>query len=146
MLLGDMASAVIAELATVDAATWNHVPAPDVWSIGKDAEHVIEAGDYHLWIVRRTTGTTTTAGGRPTIERVRLTTELSRKEATEVLGQRVDASAALIRGLSDAHLDLPTRPPRAGEPTLEQTIERVLIAHYEVHRKQIASKARLRGG
>jgi len=145
VLLGDMASAVIAELTTVDAATWNHVPAADVWSIGKDAEHVIEAGDYHLWIVRRTIGTTT-ASGRPTIERARLTSELSRKEATGVLGQRADASAALIRGLSDAHLDLPTRPPRAGEPTLEQTIERVLIAHYEVHRLQIACKARLRGG
>jgi hypothetical protein len=46
----------------------------------------------------------------------------------------------LIRGLSDEQLDLETRPPRAGGQCLAETIERVLIGHYEVHRASIEAK------
>jgi hypothetical protein len=47
---------------------------------------------------------------------------------------------ALVRGLADDQLDLPTRPPRARSGRLAETIELVLIGHYHGHRREIETK------
>ena len=117
------------------------VPAPGVWSIGKDAAHVAEAAAYHQWIVRLTIGEKVSSR-RPAIERQELTTELTPIQAVDLLRQRTAAGAALIRSLSDDQLDLPTRPPRARASLLAETIEHVLIGHYDVHRREIERKLR----
>ena len=51
----------------------------------------------------------------------------------------------LVARLTDDQLDLPTRPPQAGTPTLATTIRRVLIGHYDDHREAIDAKLRAMG-
>ena len=41
------ASELIAVVAEIEPDHWQRVPAPGVWAIGKDAEHVIDATGYH---------------------------------------------------------------------------------------------------
>ena len=138
------ASELIAVVAEIEPDHWQHVPAPGVWAIGKDAEHVIDATDYHVWIVRRTLGQRVSSR-RPVLERRRLTTELSPREAVERLRRRSAEGAALIAGLTDVQLDLPTQPPRGRDQRLGETIERVMIGHYEAHRAEIVAKDRALG-
>ena len=133
------AAAFIAVIAPTDLDRWKRIPAPGVWSVGKDAEHVIEATGYHEWIVRLTLGEAVPSR-RPTLERSRLTTDLSPAQAVELLRRRTEEVSSLIRGLTDTQLDLPTRPPRARSETLAATIERVLIGHVDAHRGQIEAK------
>jgi hypothetical protein len=125
---------VAALVETVAPEAWDRLPASAVWSIGKDAEHLSEAADVHLWIVRRTLRLPAPAR-RPTMERSRLTTDLSPAAASELLRKRIDEGAALIGALTDDQLATPTRPPRAGDPPLGSTIERV-----RVHRDAIEAK------
>ena len=128
-------------MAEIEPDHWQRVPAPGVWAIGKDAEHVIDATGYHEWIVRRTLRQRVSSR-RPVLERRRLTTELSPREAVERLRRCSTEGAALIAGLTDAQLDLPTQPPRARDQRLAETIERVMIGHYETHRAEIVAKDR----
>ena len=137
------AAAVGDLLANVPLDRWMHVPGPGVWSIGKEAEHLSEAAVYHQWIVKLTIGERV-GSRRPTIERSRMTTDLSPRKAIDLLLDRANEGAALVRALSEEQLDLPTRPPRAGDERLAATIERVLIGHYRVHLDAIATH--LRGG
>jgi hypothetical protein len=120
---------------------WRHVPSPGVWSIGKDAEHVTEAAMYHQWIIRTTIGDDVSPR-RPAIERNRMTTVLSPLEAVELLRQRTEDGATLLLALTDRQLDLATRPPRARAQRLAETIERVLVGHYDAHRSAIEAKLR----
>jgi hypothetical protein len=53
--------------------------------------------------------------------------------------------ASLILDLTHEQLDLPTRPPRARGQLLGETIERVLIGHYDTHRAEIEAKLRALG-
>jgi len=115
------------------------VPSPGVWSVGKDAEHLAEAAVYHQWIIRKTIGQPVSSH-RPRLERNHLTTSRSPLDAVDVLRQRTEASANLIRALTDEQLDLPTRPPRARDANLAETVERVLIGHYRAHHEDISAK------
>ena len=72
--LQEAADQPVGVLESVDEESWGHVPGPGTWSIGREAEHVAEAGEYQ-----------------------------------------------------------PTRPPRAKGQRLGETIERVLIGHYDMH-------------
>ena len=137
--LDEAAAALIATIAQIEPDRWQHIPAPGVWAIGKDAEHVIEAAGYHQWIVRLTIGQKVSSR-RPVLERQVLTTGLSPSQAVEQLRCRTEEGAALILGLSDEQLRLPTRPPRAPSQALADTIELVLIAHYHAHRRDIEAK------
>ena len=137
--LGDAAEVLIAVLGDVPLDRWMHVPGPGVWSVGKDVEHLAEAAVYHQWIIRMTIGEPVPSR-RPPLERSRLTTSLSPLDAVALLRQRTDESATLIRALTDEQLGLPTRPPRARDQGLAETIERVLIGHYRAHQDDIASK------
>jgi hypothetical protein len=112
-----------------------------VWSVGKDAAHVAEAAAYHQWIVRLTIGQNV-SWRRPIIERQELTTTMTAQQALDLIRQRTEEGAALISSLSDEQLDLPTRPPRARGQALADTIELVLIGHYDVHRRDIERKLR----
>lgn len=69
-----------------------------------------------------------------------MTTDLSALEAVDQIRRRTDDAAQLIGGLSDEQLDLPTRPPRANAQRLAETIERVLIGHYDAHWADIERK------
>lgn len=138
------ALAFIRVIAGLEPARWDRVPAPGVWSVGKDTEHLSEAAAYHQWIVRLSIGEKV-ASRRPSIERSRLTTTLSSREAVDLLRLRTDAGMGLVAGLTDDQLDLPTRPPRAGTPSLATTIRRVLIGHYLDHRGAIEAKLRAMG-
>jgi uncharacterized damage-inducible protein DinB len=133
------ADAVIALVADVQPDDWTRVPGPGVWSVGKDVEHLLEAAVYHQWIVRMTIGRPVSSR-RPQLERKRLTTDLSSGEAIDLLRRRTADGVALIQTLTADRLDLPTRPPRARDQTLQDTIERVLIGHYRVHGTDIARK------
>jgi len=133
------AAALIAVLERVDSQQWMFVPGPGVWSIGKDAAHVAEAAVYHQWIVRRTIGEKASSQ-RPSIERQQLTTALTAQEAADLILYRTGEGAALIRNLTDEQLDLPTNPPRARAARLADTIEQVLIGHYDGHRREIERK------
>jgi hypothetical protein len=135
------ASSLIAVVAEIEPERWRHIPGPGVWAISKDAEHVVEAAGYHEWIVRRTIGDGVSSR-RPTLERSRLTSELSPSEAVERLGRCSAEAVKLIHGLTDAQLDLPTQPPRARGEALAGTIERVLIGHYTTHHADIEAKRR----
>ena len=116
-----------------------------MWSIGKDAEHVIEAAGYHQWIVRLTIGQKVPSR-RPVLERTQLTTDLSPQEAVALLRRRTEEGIELLLGLTDDQLNLPTRPPRARSQVLATTIELVLIGHYDTHRGDIEAKSRTRSG
>ena len=133
------ATALIVVIEGVDSVRWAAVPGPGVWSVGKEAEHVSEAAALHLWIVRRTLGAASSSG-RPSIERRRLTTDLSPTTAATRLRQRADALIAVVESLSEDRLELPTKPPRAGSPSLATTIGRLAIGHLDVHRIAITAK------
>ena len=141
--LDEAAAALIAVIEHIQPDRWRHVPAPGVWAIGKDAEHVIEAAGYHQWIVRLTIGQKVSSR-RPVLERKRLITDLSPQQAVVQLRRRTDEGAELILGLTDEQLNLPTRPPRARSQALAETIELVLIGHYGAHRGDIEAKGRAR--
>jgi hypothetical protein len=126
-------------IESVGPDRWECVPGPGIWSIGKDAQHVADAGLYHQWIVRLTIGESISAR-RPMIERARLVPDLSRDDAVGLLRRRTDEARHLIARLTDADLDRPTKPPRARQETLATTIERVLIGHHDVHRRAIEAK------
>ena len=137
--LDEAAAALISVIAQIEADRWWHIPAPGVWSIGKDAEHVIEAAGYHQWIVRLTIGQKVPSR-RPVLERKQLTTDLSPQQAVALLRRRTEEGIELLLGLTDDQLNLPTRPPRARSQVLADTIELVLIAHYDAHRGDIDAK------
>ena len=143
--LDEAAAALIAVIAHIEPDRWRHIPAPGVWSIGKDVEHVIEAAGYHQWIVRLTIGQKVPSR-RPVLERKQLTTDLSPQEAVALLRRRTEEGSQLILGLTDEQLNLPTRPPRARSQALAETIELVLIGHYDTHRGDIEAKSRTRYG
>lgn len=138
--LRKVAAALITVVESIDDR-WSHVPAPGVWSIGKEAEHVAEAAVYHQWIVRLTIGEAVSSR-RPAIERNLMTTARSPSEVVELLRVRTEDGARLLLDLTDAQLHRPTRPPRARAQVLADTIERVLIGHYDIHRAEIESKLR----
>lgn len=135
------AAGLIAILEPIDEDRWRHVPEPGVWSISKDAEHVVEAAAYHQWIVRLTIGDRVPKR-KPVLERLRMTSELSPAEAIDLLRQRMEEGARLLLDLTDEQLDLVTRPPRARSQVLGDTIERVLIGHYRAHAADIEAKLR----
>jgi uncharacterized damage-inducible protein DinB len=133
------AAALILLLQRIEPKRWTHVPGASVWSVGKDAAHVAEAAAYHQWIVRLTIGQKVSSR-RPGIERQELTTSMTAEEVVDLIRQRTEESAALISNLSDEQLALPTRPPRAHEQVLADTINQVLIGHYHAHRRDIERK------
>ncbi len=77
---------------------------------------------------------------RPVLERRQMTSTLSQREAAELIRQRVEEGALLIINLTDEQLDLPTKPPRANGQVLGDTIDRVLIGHFDTHRAAIEAK------
>ena len=95
--LAEASAAVIAVIAHIEPDRWRHIPAPGVWSIGKDVEHVIEAGGYHQWIVRFTIGAEASSR-RPVLEREQLTTDLAPQHAVSLLRRRTEEGANLILG------------------------------------------------
>jgi hypothetical protein len=135
------AAALVSLLEGIDPERWSYIPGPSVWSIGKDAAHVAEAAVYHQWIVRLTIGEKVSSR-RPVIERRELTTAMTSQQVIDLIRKRTYQDRALISGLSDEQLTLPTRPPRARAQVLADTIERVLIGHYHVHRRDIERKLR----
>ena len=139
--LREAAERLIAVIAPIDDDHWRLVPEPGVWSIGKDSEHVAEASVYHQWIVRLTIGQKVSSR-RPALERRHMTSDLSPAEAAELIRLRAEDGARLVLDLTDEQLDLPTRPPRANAQRLAETIERVLIGHYDAHRDDIEAKLR----
>ena len=110
--LDEAAAALIAVVAHIETDRWRRIPAPGVWSIGKDAEHVIEAAGYHQWIVA-------SRSGRRCLRDVRSSNVSSspptcrHEEAVALLRRRTEEGGELILGLTDEQLNLPTRPPRA---------------------------------
>ena len=139
--LDEAADALIAVIADIEPDRWQHIPAPGVWAIGKHAEHVIEAAGYHQWIVRLTIGQKVSSR-RPVLERKVLTTNLSPSQAVEQLRRRTEEGVELILGLTDEQLRLLTKRPRARSQALAETIELVLIGHYDAHRDDIEAKSR----
>ena len=138
--LNEAVAALIAVIEHIEPDRWRHIPAPGVWAIGKDAEHVIEAAGYHQWIVRLTIGQKVTSR-KPVLERKQLTTDLSPAEAVALLRRRTEEGVELVLGLTDEQLSLPTRPPRARGQVLAETIELVLIDHHDGHRGDIEAKS-----
>ena len=130
---------MLAVIESVDDRAWRHMSDPTTWSISKDAEHIAEASGYHQWIVRRTIGDRVPSP-KPTLERKRMTSELSQAELVALISERTDAGLALLRSLTDEQLDLVTNPPRARNQRLADTIELVLIGHYDGHRQEIEGK------
>ena len=139
--LREAAAALIAVVERVEPERWGHVPAPGVWSVGKDAEHAAEGAARHQWFVRLTIGERVSSS-RPAVERKQLTTALSPREAADLLRQRTDEGARLVQGLSDEQLDLPARPPGARARSLAETIDGALIGHLNHHRDEIEAKLR----
>jgi uncharacterized damage-inducible protein DinB len=139
--LREAAGTLIDVVDQVEEDRWSLVPGTGVWSIGKDAEHVADAASYHQWIVRHTIGEAASSQ-RPLIERTRMTTAHSPRQVIEMVRARTEEGVRLLLSLTDAQLDLPTRPPRARGQGLEETIERVLIGHYNAHRADIEAKLR----
>jgi uncharacterized damage-inducible protein DinB len=135
------ADALVAAVEGIDGDEWHRVPEPGTWSIGKDAEHVAEAARYHQWIVRLTIGEKVSSR-RPVLERKQMTSALSPREAAELIRQRVEEGVRLVLALTDAQLAQPTRPPRANAQVLTDTIDRVLIGHFDTHRAAIEGKLR----
>ena len=144
MRLQAVSDALIALIEGMDPELWTELPQPGVWSPSKDAEHVAEAAAYHQWIVQRTLGQNVLA--RPSIERKLMVARLPRPEVVDLLRQRTQASADLVRGFSTQQLDRPVRPPRARAQRLGEMIDAVLIGHYHTHYEAIAAKLRLLGG
>jgi hypothetical protein len=69
-----------------------------------------------------------------------MTTALLREQVVDLIRTRTEEGATLLGALTDEQLDLPTKPPRARNEPLADTIERVLIGHYEAHRLGIQDK------
>jgi uncharacterized damage-inducible protein DinB len=136
-----VAAALISILEPIEPERWTHVPGRSVWSVGKDAAHVAEAAVYHQWIVRGTIGQVVSSR-RPGIERQEVTTTMTAQQAVDLIRRRTEESAALISSLSDEQLALPTRPHRARAQALADTIELVLIGHYDSHSRGIERKLR----
>ena len=132
-------ASLVAVLETVPAERWNAQPDASTWSIGKDAEHVADAAVYHQWIVRLTIGEKVSSK-RPAIERTVLTTPLTQDEIIALIRERTNEGGFLIGGLGDAQLALTTKPPRARDQKLGDTIALVLIAHYGTHQADIERK------
>ena len=137
--LEEAAARLIGVIETIDDDRWRLVRQPGEWSISKDAEHVVEAAKYHQWIVRLTIGENVPKR-KPVLERRQMTSEMSPGQAIEVLRQRTDDGARLLRNLTDDHLDRETRPSRANGQLLAETIEQVLIGHHDGHRADIEAK------
>jgi hypothetical protein len=137
--LTDARDSLISLLERVDEQDWLRIPGPGVWSPSKDAEHVADANVLHQWVVRLTIGQAK-ASGRPGIERKQLTSTRASAEVIELVRARLDEAATLVRGLADAQLDLTTKPPKAGAPSLAETIEGLMIGHVEHHRREIEAK------
>jgi uncharacterized damage-inducible protein DinB len=133
------AEGLISLLERIDPERWSQVPGPTVWSIGKDAAHVAEAAVYHQWIVRVTIGEKVSSR-RPAIERLELTTAMTPRQGVDLIRDRTDEGRALLAGLTDEQMALPTRPPRARGQVLAETVELVLIGHYDAHRRDIERK------
>jgi uncharacterized damage-inducible protein DinB len=147
LALADQLEGTSAELVRlvrrIERERWDRVPAAGVWSAGKDADHVIEAAAYHMWIVRLTIGERVSSR-RPDIERKALVTDRAPAEVARDLQARTREASGLIRTLTDEQLALRTKPPRANGERLGETIERVLIAHYVVHLREIEAKLTVR--
>jgi hypothetical protein len=137
--LNATAAALVSVVQLIEPEWWTHVPGASVWSVGKDAAHVAEDAVYHQWIVRLTIGQKVSSR-RPAIERRELATTMMAAEVVDLICQRSAEGVALISSLSDEQLALPTRPPRAQGQLLVDTINRVLIGHYDVHRLDIERK------
>lgn len=97
------AAALIKNLERIEPERWSQVPAPSVWSVGKDAAHVAEAAVYHQWIVRLTIGQKVSSR-RPAIERTELITTMTAKEAVHLIRQHTEEGVALVSSLSDEEL------------------------------------------
>ena len=69
-----------------------------------------------------------------------MVSNLSPQEIVALIRRRTDDGRVLLLGLTDEQLDRPTRPPRARGQLLAETIERVLIGHYDIHRAEIETK------
>jgi len=67
------------------------------------------------------------------------------EQAVDLIRPRTDEGAALISSLSEEQLAMPTRPPRARAQNLADTIQLVLIGHYDAHRRDVEQKLRDRG-
>jgi hypothetical protein len=139
--LTDARDALTALLERVDGQAWQRVPGPGVWSPGKDAEHIADGNILHQWVVRLTIGQAKVSH-RPAIERAQLTSSRSPAEVVGFVRETLDEAATLIRGLTDAQLDLTTKPPKAGAPTLARTIQGLMIDHVDHHRREIETKLR----
>jgi DinB family protein len=131
--------AVISLLGRISPERWARVPAPGVWSPGKDAEHVADGNILHQWVVRLTIGQATVSG-RPRIERDQMTSSRSPAEVIEFVRDTLGEAATLVRGLTETQLDLTTKPPKAGAPSLAKTVQGLMIDHVEHHRQEIEAK------
>jgi len=100
---------------------------------------VADGNVLHQWVVRLTIGQAK-ASARPRIEREQLTSVRSPAEVIELVRATLLEAATLIGGLTDGQLDLATRPPKAGSPTLAKTIKGLMIDHVEHHRREIEAK------
>lgn len=96
-------------------------PNPGRVVLGKAVEHLAEAAVYHQWIIRMTIGQPVSSR-RPRLERNQLT-NLSALDAVDLQRQRTKEGAKLIRALMDEQLELSTRPPRARDQNLAETVE-----------------------
>jgi hypothetical protein len=67
---------------------------------------------------------------------------MTTEQAVALIRQRTNEGAALISTLSEEQLAMPTRPPRARAQVLADTIQLVLIRHYDTHRRDIELKLR----
>ena len=126
-------------LERIDLDDWLRVPAPGVWSPGKDAEHVADGNVLHQWVVRLTIGQAK-ASARPRIEREQMTSTRSPTEVIAFVHDTLGEAAILVRGLTDHQLDLVTKPPKAGAPSLAETVQGLMIDHVEHHRREIEAK------
>jgi uncharacterized damage-inducible protein DinB len=142
--LTDARDALTSLLERIDGQAWLRVPGPGVWSPSKEAEHVADGNVLHQWVVRLTLGQAKVSQ-RPGIERTQLTSRRSAAEVIEQVRRTLDEASTLIRSLTDDQLDLTTKPPKAGAPTLAGTIQGLMIDHVDHHRREIEAKLHHRG-
>ena len=139
--LGEASAAFVTVIESIPVDRWAHVPAPGVWSPGKEAEHVAEALGYHQWIVQRTVGARVSSR-RPSLERKQMTSDLSPAGAADRVRAQTEVAVGFLRRLTDRQLDLAPKPTRAAIATLAGVIEEILISHVDSHRASIAEKLR----